>query len=618
VIEVADRPVEQTKTPTPATKKLLETARELPQLPGVYLMKDKHSAVIYVGKASKLKNRVSSYFSGTHDLKTQALVSRIADFDVIVVGTEFEALVLESSLIKHHMPKYNILMRDDKGYPFIRVDLREDYPTFKIMTRSENDGATYLGPYHGRTVVRDVIAMVSKALKLPTCGKDIKRIMGKERPCLNFHIGACKAYCQHPDLADDYREAIAATIDVLQGKTSDLIEKLTHEMNEASECMAFELAAQKRDRLRAVQSMKEKQFVIAGSMADTDVVGYFKGAAKSCFVVMHYIGGKLISKDFELFDTPIEDDSEAVSALVRQYYQRRGFLPKTIYLPVVTSDCALLEQLFTEQAQSRVYVISPQRGDKAKIVETANINAREEAERASTYEEKILRTHEWIAGALKLSKIPSRIEAYDISNTQGTDVVGAMTVFERGKPYKKDYRRFKIKTIEGQNDVGSIAEVVSRRMARYSDADEHFSKLPDIMLIDGGAVHAATAKKVLDEAGIALPVLGMVKDDRHKTRALVTPEGEEIGIQSNPAVFALIGTIQEETHRFAVEFHRSLRSKGSYKSKLDEIEGVGEKRRNALIKHFGSLRAVKSASVEELAQVVPMGVAQKVYAHFHM
>ncbi|MCL2367185.1 MAG: excinuclease ABC subunit UvrC [Oscillospiraceae bacterium] len=615
---MADRPVEQTKTPTPATKKLLETARELPQLPGVYLMKDKHSAVIYVGKASKLKNRVSSYFSGTHDLKTQALVSRIADFDVIVVGTEFEALVLESSLIKHHMPKYNILMRDDKGYPFIRVDLREDYPTFKIMTRSENDGATYLGPYHGRTVVRDVIAMVSKALKLPTCGKDIKRIMGKERPCLNFHIGACKAYCQHPDLADDYREAIAATIDVLQGKTSDLIEKLTHEMNEASECMAFELAAQKRDRLRAVQSMKEKQFVIAGSMADTDVVGYFKGAAKSCFVVMHYIGGKLISKDFELFDTPIEDDSEAVSALVRQYYQRRGFLPKTIYLPVVTSDCALLEQLFTEQAQSRVYVISPQRGDKAKIVETANINAREEAERASTYEEKILRTHEWIAGALKLSKIPSRIEAYDISNTQGTDVVGAMTVFERGKPYKKDYRRFKIKTIEGQNDVGSIAEVVSRRMARYSDADEHFSKLPDIMLIDGGAVHAATAKKVLDEAGIALPVLGMVKDDRHKTRALVTPEGEEIGIQSNPAVFALIGTIQEETHRFAVEFHRSLRSKGSYKSKLDEIEGVGEKRRNALIKHFGSLRAVKSASVEELAQVVPMGVAQKVYAHFHM
>ena len=598
------------------TDKLLEKAKELPLLPGVYLMKSKQNEVIYVGKANRLKNRVSSYFTGSHDMKTQALVSRITDFDVIVVGTEFEALVLESSLIKHHVPKYNILMRDDKGYPFIRVDLREEYPSFKIVARPENDKATYLGPYYGRSIIRDVISVMSKTFKLPTCGKDIKKIMGKERPCLNFHIGMCRAYCQSPDLADDYREAIAATIDVFQGKTSGLIEKLTNEMNEAAENLSFEIAAQKRDRIRAVHSMEEKQFVIAGSMADTDVIGYYRGAAKSCFVVMHYIGGRLISKDFELFDTPIEDDPDAVSALVRQYYQRRGVLPKSIYLPVVTSDSELLEQLFSEQAGSRVSVISPQRGDKAKIVETAIINAREESERASSYEEKVLKTHQWLAAALNLSEIPSRIEAYDISNTQGTDVVGSMTVFERGRPYKKDYRRFKIKTLDGQNDVGSIAEVVSRRITRYLENDEKFSKLPDIMLIDGGAVHAMTAKRVLDEGGVTVPVFGMVKDDRHKTRALVTHEGKEIGIQSNPAVFALIGTIQEETHRFAVEFHRSLRSKGSYKSKLDTIEGVGEKRRNDLLKSFGSLRAVKAATVEELSKVVPKNVAVKVFEHF--
>jgi len=366
-----------------------------------------------------------------------------------------------------------------------------------------------------------------------------------------------------------------------------------------------------------VQMLEQKQLVIAGAMADTDVVGFYRGTAKSCLTVLHFIGGRLISKDFELFDTPVESDPDAVSATVRLYYEKRGVLPKSIYLPVDADDSELLEKLFSEQAGGRVSIAAPRRGDKAALVNTANINAREEAERASTFEEKSLKTHEWLENALKLDRTPARIEAFDISNTGSSEIVASMTVFERGRPYKKDYRRFKIKALQGQDDYGSMAEAVSRRIARYAEGDEKFSKLPDIMLIDGGANHAAVARKALGGAGADLPVYGMVKDDRHRTRALVSPEGEEIGLAGNPAVFALIGTIQEETHRFAAEYHQSLRSKNSNKSKLDMIEGVGEKRRNSLLKHFGSVKAVAAATVEELNAAVPKNAAEKVFEYFH-
>ena len=596
---------------------LREKALGLPMLPGVYIMKDKQGRVIYVGKAARLKNRVSSYFSGGHDVKTEVMTSKIADFDVIISASAFEALVLENSLIKHHMPKYNIKLRDDKGYPFIRVDLKSEYPTFKIVSKPDNDDAMYLGPYSGRYITREAIGVVCKALKLPTCGKDIKRIIGKERPCLNAHIGTCRAYCQDASLVGEHRESVQAAIDIFTGKTTGLIEKLTKEMNEAADNLSFEIAAEKRDRLRAVQMLEQKQLVIAGAMADTDVVGFFRGTVKSCFTVLHFIDGKLISKDFELFDTPIEDDSDAVSEIVRQYYEIRGALPKNIYLPVMTQDSELLEKLFSEKAARRVYIQSPQRGDKAKLVETANINAREEAERASTYEEKTLKTLEWLRNALKIDTSPERIEAFDVSNTGTSDIVASMTVFIRGRPSKKDFRRFRIKTIQGQDDYHSMKEAVSRRIARFIKNDEKFGQLPDMMLIDGGAVHASAACAVLADAGIDLPVFGMVKDDRHRTRALISKDGDEIGLSANPAVFALIGTIQEETHKFAVEYHRSLRSKNSYKSKLDVIEGVGEKRRNELLKSFGSIKAISAASVEELSKVAPKNVAQNIYKHFH-
>lgn len=622
---------------------LREKALGLPLMPGVYIMKDKQGRVIYVGKAKQLKNRVSSYFSGAHDAKTAVMVSRVADFDVIIVGSEFEALVLENSLIKHHMPKYNIKLRDDKGYPYIRVDLRSEYPSFKIVSKPENDKALYLGPYSGRSVTRDAIGAVCKALKLPTCGKNIQKIIGKERPCLNYHMGACRAYCQNAELAGEHMETIQAAINVFQGKTAGLIKNLTQEMLDASESLSFELAAEKRDRLRAIENLENKQLVIAGAMADTDVAGFFRGSAKSCFTVLHFVGGKLISKDYELFDTPIEDDPDALSGVVRLYYEKRGVVAKTICLPFSTPDNLLLEKLFSEKTGHTVTILTPQRGDKAKLVETANTNAREEAERASSFEEKALKTHEWLQNAMKLETCPERIESFDISNTGSSDIVASMVVFIKGKPSKKDYKRFKIKTLQGQDDYHSMEEVVSRRIARYKRytmlhgpdgnedgtgeqaapdpadeaTDEKFAQLPDIMLIDGGANHAAVARTVLSQAGVALPVFGMVKDDRHRTRALISPDGEEIGLAANPAVFALIGTIQEETHKFAVMYHRSLRSKNSYKSKLEMIEGVGEKRRNDLLKAFGSLKAIAGAAEEELAGAVPKNVAHKVFEYFH-
>jgi len=586
-------------------------------LPGVYIMKDRQNRVIYVGKAARLRNRVTSYFHGAHDVKTEVMVEKIADFDVIIVDTEFEALVLENSLIKHHMPKYNIKLRDDKGYPFIRVDIKSEYPSFRVVSKPEKDDALYLGPYSGRVASRDAIGAVSKALLFPTCGKNFKRIVGKERPCLNHHMGACRAFCQSAELAPEYRETVHAAIDIFQGKTGGLIERLTEEMNKAAESYSFELAAEKRDRIRAVQMLEQKQLVIAGAMADTDVIGFFRGQVKTCLAVLHFIGGKLISKDSELFETPIEEDPDAMSGVIRLYYEKRGVLPKSVYLPFSVPDSDLLEKLFTEQAGYRVSIISPQRGDKAKLIETANTNAREEVESASSYEEKTLKTHEWLQAALKLDAVPERIEAFDISNTGASDIVASMTVFIRGRPSKKDYIRFRIKTQKGQNDYGSMEEAVSRRINRYSGGDRKFSRLPDLLLIDGGSAHASAARKVITGAGVSLPVYGMVKDDRHRTRALVSPEGDEIGLTANPAVFSLIGVIQEETHRYAVEYHRGLRSKNSYKSKLDVIEGVGEKRRNDLLKRFSSVKAIAAASPEELSAVVPKNVAAKVYEHFH-
>ena len=595
---------------------LREKANNLPMLPGVYIMLDAQNEVIYVGKAKKLKNRVSSYFHGEHLPKVAAMVEKVADFHVIVAGSEFEALVLENSLIKRHKPHYNILLKDDKGYPFVRVDLREEYPTMTLSSRSAKDGARYYGPFGGRYQTREIINTIQKALLLPDCGRKFPRDIGKERPCLNYHMGACAGWCLRDSSAEDYRSRLRQAILILEGKSDELIEDLRKQMEQAAEELRFERAGELRDRMRAIESLQNKQRVIATAFADTDAVGFCRGA-KSCFTVLHFVDGDMVGKDVEMMEEPLEEDAEAVSDLVRQYYTaHRGGWPKSILLPCEIEDREELETLLSETAGRRVYIESPKRGERMRLIESAALNAREEIQRRTTMAQRRSKTLEWLQKALELEDFPQRIEAFDISNLRDTGIVAAMTVHVDGKPLKRDYRKFRIRDLEGADDYASMYQAVFRRFKRYTDGDEHFAPLPDLLLIDGGETHAATAVRAQEDAGVRVPTFGMVKDDRHRTRALITPEGREIGIQSNQAVFALIGNIQEETHNTAIGYQRSLRNE-SYASALDKVEGVGPKRKNDLLKAFKSVKAIREATPEQLALVVPKNAAQAVYAYFH-
>ena len=597
------------------TEQLLEKANKLPMLPGVYIMKDERGEVIYVGKAKLLKNRVTNYFRGDHEPKTALLVSKIADFDVIVAANEFESLVLENSLIKQHQPHYNIKLKDDKGFPFVRLDVRSEYPSFSVVSKTANDGARYLGPYGLRFVTREILETVKKTLKLPACSKKFPRDVGRGRPCLHYHMGDCAGYCQKDRTAEEYRSAVREAVMILEGKTGELISELEREMQLASDELRFERAAQLRDRIKAVSNLATRQRALAPELADTDAVGFFRGA-KCCFALLHYTDGKLSDKEYELMDEPLETDGEVVSSLVRQYYVSRGAWPKTVLLPCEIDDREPLERMLSEAAGRRVYIEVPRRGERLKLVEAAAVNAREECIRVTTAQQRRSKTLEWLQKILELEELPERIEAFDISNTGNFGIVAAMTVFVHGRPLKRDYKKFRIKELTSQDDYGSMREVVTRRYRRYLDSSEGFASRPDIVLIDGGANHASVAAQALNGLGLDLAVYGMVKDDRHRTRALVTPDGREIGIVGNPAVFALIGTIQEETHRFAIEYHRSLRS-ANLGSALDNIPGVGEKRRNDLLKHFKTLKAIKEASFEELNGAVPKNTARAVYDYFH-
>ena len=598
---------------------LKEKARSLPLKPGVYIMQDAKSTVIYVGKAKALKNRVSQYFqdSASHTGKTRAMVAQIDHFDVIIADSEFEALVLECSLIKRHQPRYNILLKDSKGYPYIRLS-NEAYPRFSLASRAAEDGARYFGPYAGRHSTQGIIEALRAALRLPSCSKRFPRDCGRERPCLNFHMGKCDGYCRGEELREQHGQAIAQAVSLLEGRFKEVKRDLTQEMERAAEELRFERAAELRDRLRAIELLGKRQKVIAGSLADTDVAGFFRGTAKSCFVVLHYMSGELAAKDFELLETPMEEEEGAVlSSLVREFYADRSRLPKQILIPCELPDQVPLTRMLSEQVGYRVELITPQRGAKMDLIKLANQNAREEVERATTREERRNKLLEALGGMLSLDRPPRRMESYDISNTGASDIVASMVVYVDGKPLKRDYRRFRLKDMEGPDDYASMEQVLTRRFRRYLDGDEKFSEKPDLLLIDGGHEHVKVAARVLEAMSMDIPAFGMVKDDRHRTRALVHPDGREIGIQSIPAVFALIGQIQEETHRFAIEYHRQLQAGHVKTSVLDKIPGVGEKRRQQLLKHFKTLKAVKGASLEQLQEVLPKNTAQAVYDYFH-
>ena len=596
---------------------LKDKANSLPMAPGVYIMRDKTDKVIYVGKAKKLKNRVSQYFVNTvtHTPKTRLMVSKIDHFDVIVAASEFEALVLECSLIKRHMPKYNILLKDDKGYPYLRLDMREVYPRITMVSKIADDGAGYYGPYGSRGVTQDVMEAIRLTLKLPGCKKEFPRDIGRDRPCLNYHMNQCGGWCQANQSSVEYRARMEQTRQLLMGNYKAVAAQIREQMLSAAENLEFELAASLRDRLNAVEALGQKQLVTAGTLADTDVIGYAQTEAKACFAVLHFSGGNLLDKDYEVF--PVPDDREsAVSSLMKQYYLSRGLAPKHVLLPFTIEDGELFSQLMEQRFDRKSHLRVPQRGDNLRLVELACKNAYEEAERVTSREEKSLGTLN-LLGKMLAMEPPRRIESFDISNISGTDIVASMVVFEDGKPKKKDYKRFKVEALTNQDDYASMAQVVRRRFSHYKAGDAGFDTAPDLLLIDGGVAHARVAVEALGQLGLSMNVFGMVKDDRHRTRALVTPDGWEIAIDSNQSVFAFIGNIQEETHRFAITYHRQLRSKRLRYSELDTIPGIGPKRKEQLLKAFKSLTAIGQATIAELERFLPRDAASAVYHHFH-
>ncbi len=595
---------------------LASKAARLPLLPGVYIMLNSENEVIYVGKAKKLKNRVSSYFHGEHLPKVAAMVSRVSDFQVIVAGSEFEALVLENSLIKRHKPRYNILLKDDKGYPFIRMDRSTGYPRMELSSRAEKDGADYFGPFGGRYQSREIIDAISKALLLPDCSRIFPRDIGKERPCLNYHMGKCAGWCLRDASAEDYRARCEQAALILEGRSDELVSRLKEEMENAAEELRFEHAAELRDRIRAIEGLQNHQRVIATAFRDTDAVGFCRGA-KTCFTVLHFVDGDLAGKDTEMLDEPLEEDGEALAGLIRQYYTSPGSSrPGTILLPCEIEGAEDLEKLIGEISGRRVHIEVPRRGERLRLTESARLNAKEEVLRRTTAEQRRSKTLEWLQKALELEHFPHRIEAFDISNLGNMGIVAGMTVFQDGRPLKKDYRKYRIRDLSMQDDYASMYQAVTRRFQRYLDGDEKFRPLPDLLLIDGGEVHTRTAIEAMNELGLSVPCFGMVKDDRHRTRALITADGREIGISSNQAVFSLIGNIQEETHNSAITYQRKLRAEG-FASELDRIRGVGEKRKNELLKHYRSLKAIREASLESLEAVVPRNAAQAVYQYYH-
>lgn len=596
---------------------LKDKALSLPYAPGVYIMRDKTDKVIYVGKAKKLKNRVCQYFQDTasHTMKTRMMVSKIHHFDVIVAADEFEALVLECSLIKRYQPKYNILLKDDKGYPYLRLNWKDPYPVITMVNKIADDGASYYGPYGSRGVTHQVLEAIRLTLRLPGCSKQFPRDIGKERPCLNYHMNQCEGWCQEGKSFLDYRKTMEQAEQLLQGNYKAVADGIRQKMLEASDDLEFELAAKYRDRLNAVEALGKKQLVTAGSLADTDVVGYGQTEVKACFAVLHFSEGNLLDKDYEVFPTP-DDEKEAVSSLLKQYYLSRGLAPKIVLLPFELDDSELFSQLMQQQFGRKSKLRIPQRGDNAKLVELACKNAMEEAGRVTDKEERNSAILSMLGKMLTIPR-PDRIESYDISNISGTDIVGGMVVFQDGKPKKGDYKRYKLENMDGQDDYGAMRQVLTRRFTHYLAGDKGFSEAPGLLLIDGGENHAKVALEVLETLHLNFPVFGMVKDDRHRTRALITAEGREIAIDANPSIFSFIGTIQEETHRFAITYHRQLRSRRLRYSELDGISGIGPKRKQELLRQFHSLSAIGNATLQELERLLPKDAAAAVYDHFH-
>lgn len=592
----------------PKLRELRRKSMKLPLLPGVYIMRDKRDHIIYIGKAKALKNRVSQYFGSqeNHAEKVRRMVENVDHFEYIITDTEYEALVLECSLIKQHKPKYNILLKDDKGYHYIKIT-NEPYPRVMEAKKVEDDGATYLGPYTGSYAVRQSVDEACKIFKLPTCRRSFPRDIGKGRPCLNYSIGLCLAPCKGRLPKEVYDEAIAEAKDFLRGGTETSVARLTERMNECAERLEFEKAARLRDRINALKKMSERQKVIMNSVEEQDVIALAQGAGGTCIEVFRFKGGRLYDREQFLIDEIMGELHLCRAEFIKQYYTMRE-VPPRVTVDGEVDDAALLEQMLTEKRGKKVRITVPQKGEQQKIVEMCRQNAAEYLAQAKGRTGEVTAAVDELGRLLGLPSPPEYIESYDISNTQGDDNVAGMVVFENGRPLKSAYRRFKIKTVEGQDDYGSMREVITRRLLEYrehKDEGKGFGRLPDLILLDGGEGHVNAIRPLIEASGLPIALFGMVKDSKHKTRAIAAG-GREIAISGNRAAFTLVSTIQDEVHRFAISYHHASHGKSVIRSSLTEIEGIGPARAKELLRHFKTISAVYDASVEELCEVKGM------------
>lgn len=602
-------------------RELRKKAMNLPLHPGVYIMHNKAGEIIYIGKAKALKNRVSQYFGSekNHEEKVRQMVAHVDWFEYILTDSEFEALVLEASLIKQHTPKYNILLKDDKGYHYIRIT-REAWPRLSQAKQIADDGATYLGPYVSSWATKESVDEALKIFRLPDCNRRFPQDIGKKRPCLNYYIKQCCAPCLGKISETEYRELVDEAIDFVQGGSAQSVKQLEKKMLEASEKLQFERAARLRDRLQAIRRMADRQKVVANSVEEQDVIALAQGPAAACFQVFRYQDARLC--DRESFPMgPVGEPESARREFLELYYSIRSRIPPRVTLDAPAENMDLLEQWLTQKSGHAVHLVVPQKGEQAKLAEMVRSNAAEQVAQTTGRTVRETSALDELGRLLGLKNPPQYIESYDISNLAGEDNVAGMVVFENGRPLKSAYRKFKIKTVAGQDDYGSMHEVLTRRFQEYvqhQDEGEGFGRLPDLILLDGGKGQVSAVRPVLEQFDLQIPLFGMVKDNSHRTRA-ITGDGGEIAINSHRAAFTLVSGIQDEVHRWAIGYHRQSRKKHAFASSLTQIEGIGEKRAKALLHHFRTVAAIQDATLEELAAAPDMTrpAAQKVYEHFH-
>jgi excinuclease ABC subunit C len=599
---------------------LRKKAMALPKSPGVYLMKNEKGKIIYVGKAKALKNRVSQYFGSqnTHSVKVRKMVENVFDFDYIMTDSEFEALVLECSLIKQYSPKYNILLKDDKGYSYIKIT-NGDWPKISAVKQKSKDSARYIGPYTSSFSVTSSVDEARKIFMLPSCNKSFPKDIGKGRPCLNYYIKQCSAPCTGKVSCEDYNEAVNSAVKFLQGDSSKIIAELTSEMEQAAESLEFEKAAKLRDRIASIKKVNEKQKVAGSDVREQDVFALAQSEDKHCLSVLRFFDGRLRDSEWFIFDD-IDTLPETRREFITRFYSMGRTIPKRITVDGDVSDSELLTEWLSETAGRKIEINIPQRGRQLELVTMCRNNASQKLALSMGRSGKTTAALDELARLLGLSKPPVFIESYDISHTAGSDNVAGMVVFKNGQPFKKNYRRFSIKSFEGQDDYGSMAEVISRRLNRYveeQDTEEGFGILPDLILLDGGIGQVNAVLPIIKAFGFDIPVYGMVKDSKHRTRAIAS-DGGEIAINSKRQAFTLISTIQEEVHRYSVAYHHSKHKKSMLSTTLTKIDGVGEKKSKALLKHFKTITAIREASIDELCRAdgINRVIAEKVYNYF--